>query len=209
MQARGGVDAIGPFLGREIREACEDEAIFDRHDFHRLDERYGESGGGGRREDFRVAEVFLHEQDVANETDVLSLEEIHQEPVREGLPGRILHRRDEYVCVKKDGSRPLLGHPRHHRSASAEGREFPSGQALRLGFDFGDDGGEVHASQFFADLLRQLLGIEPLEPHSPLLAFNEEELRARLNVLSVPRFLRDDDTSGAVDGHDGRHWHTT
>jgi hypothetical protein len=123
-----------------MRRACEDEAILNPHDFHLLCERCGEGRGRGGREHFRIAEVFLREQDIANKPDVLPLKQMHQQPVRVGLPRGVLNCRDEQVGVQQDESWFVLGHPRGLPSSATEGRELPNGERLDLGLHPRDDG---------------------------------------------------------------------
>jgi hypothetical protein len=51
----------------------------------------------------------------------------------------------------------------------------------------------------------ELLRVQPLEPETPVLPFDQEELGPGSEALRLSRFFRDHYAAGAVHRNDGRH----
>src|SRR5207249_9590056 len=76
---------------------------------------------------------------------------------------------------------------------------------FHLRFDLCDERGQVDPLEFLVDPTGELLRVQPLEPQTPVLSFDQEKLRPRGDALRLSRFLGDHDSTGAVHRYDRRH----
>src|SRR5205809_5186119 len=191
------------FLAAEIGCACEDKAFLDPDDVEGPEDGGGDRGCGRGRQELSVAQVLLREEFVSDEPDVRR-KQMDDEPERVGDSWNRLDGRDEDVRVEQDrrSRRAIHGRP---RLSARRRRVFRSRDRFHLRFDLRDERGQVDPLEFLVDPASELLRVEPLEPQTPVLSFDQEKLGPGSDALRLSRLLRDHDSTGAVHRYDRRH----